>query len=359
MFFALAVGLRAEPVVSGGEIGGAPYAVWRPAVGVADNGILLLLAPGYKPEDAPREARLDTSAAFLRTRHEAGWTIAATAYRKNGWAVREGVEDVAALAAKLEAEHGPFRHVLVVGESMGGLIAVRLMESAEHAPSFSGALGLGAALAVEPARLVELGGDAADLEFTHRPLRPVLLASNRNELAGPLAYVAQVAAGPAHRYAAAQVIDRPGHVNLSEAERGRTIEWIYNWASGEPPALLADATVAVPATPLAGEVTEGGLRAKVTRIDPDFGNVDFSASLADLEKLGLGLGSTIGIRAESAATGEAKLAFVGDRYAAVPRGEWVLVVLPDGQLRLAINMGHAGKGLGVAVGDAVVLSPLK
>lgn len=344
----------AAPLTTG-EIDGAPYAVWRSGTVTPTNDILLVLAPGYRPADAPRDARIDLDDPALRARHDAGWTIAATAYRRNGWVVRDGMADVAALIDHLSAAHGPFRIVLVQGDSMGGLIGTRLVEDPALAPRLSGVLALGAALGVEPARLAELGGDPTDLEFTHAPLRPILYISNRNELAGPLAYVAAVAAGDAHRFAAAHVVERLGHVNLTPAERQSTLESVYNWASGEPPARLADATVNPPVAATTGAIVGATLTAPVIRLDPDFGNVDLDASFADLTSLGLDHGSSVSVRGPN---GVAVAALVADRYAAVPRGAWVLVVLPDQRLRLAINHGHAANALGATVGADLALARL-
>ncbi len=336
-----------------GQSDGAPYALWLPKAEGPVGKILVVLAPGYRPPEASRVARLDITDADLVARHEAGWTIAATAYRKNGWAVSEGVRDIVSLVAKLDAEHGPYRLRFVVGESMGGLIVARLMEDPVHGPIFSGGLALGAALGVEPGRLAELGGDAADLELTHRPLRPLVFVSNRNELAGPLAYFAEVAASAPERLAAVHIVDRPGHVNLTAEERRRALETVYNWSSGEPPSLLGDATVAVLAIPSVGEIVGEKLHGKVTRVDPDFGNLDIGGTFSDLRALGVDYGSTVAISNEA---GLIVNAVVGDRYAAVPRGAWVLVILPDGGLRLAINMGHAGEGLSASMGSALSLA---
>ena len=352
----LPAGLVAAPIHD--ELDGAPYALWQPAAGATNAGILLIIAPGYRPADAGRDARLDPADPALAARHEAGWTLAATAYRRNGWVLPEGVADVAALADHLNATHGPFRLTFVQGSSMGGLIAVKLMEDPAHAPHFAGALALGAALEVTADRLATLGADTADLTLTRQPLRPILFASNRNELAGPLAYFAAVAASPAHRRVAVYAVNRPGHVNLTPAERGVGLQMVHHWAEGEPPTLLGDLTQPVPAAASGGEFTADGLVTRVLRLDPDFGNLDLDATSDDLAALGLDFGGVVGVRPAEPADAKVIPTLVTDRYNVVPRGEWILVVLPDGRLRLAINHGNAAAALHAEVDTRLTLVPL-
>jgi hypothetical protein len=340
----------AAPVA--GELDGAPYVVWPPTA-EADARVLLILAPGYRPPDAPRVPRFDPTEPDLAALHAAGWTLAATAYRRNGWIMADAMADLVALTEHLSAAHGPFRHILLQGSSMGGLIVTRLMEDPAHAPRFAGALALGAALGVDPAHLASLGGDPADLTLTHQPRRPLLYLSNRTELAGPLAYVAQVAAGPAPRLAAAAVIERPGHVNLTPAEREAGLRTLLRWAEGERPPRLADATVAPPTVASAAQRTAGGLVTRVTRIDPDFGNLDLDATYPDLVHLGLDYGDTLTV----AAGDQTATALIAAHYGAVPRGEWVLVVLPDQRLRLALHHGNAARALGVSPDQGLRLQP--
>lgn len=334
-----------------GDIEGAPYAVWRPAEA---NGILLLRAPGYRPMDAPRgivwEASEDPVYAALI---DDGWTVAMTRYRRNGWVIDDGVTDVAALIENLSAAYGPFRIVIVEGESMGGLIVTRLVEDPARSGLVSGAVAFGAALAVPGDRLTELGGDPADLRLTHAPTRPLYFVSNRNELAGPLAYLARAAMEETHMRVAVHSLERPGHVNLADEERSLALLRIYNWVSGEPPARLDDASVDVPQAVGSGRLGDDAIAAEVTLVDPNYGNIDLNVTLADLRQYGADFGDSIGIRKGE----QTHFARIGDRYASVPAGQWVAVVLPDGQLRLAINMGHAASALGVEPGSELLLLP--
>lgn len=344
--------LQASPTRSG-DIGGAPYAIWRPAEA---NAMLLLRAPGYRPLDAPRsiawEAADDPVYAALI---EDGWTVAMTRYRRNGWVVEDGMADVAALIEYANERYGPFRIVIVEGESMGGLIATRLVEDAERSRLVSGAVAFGAALAVPADRLAAMGGEPADLHFSYAPARPIYFVSNRNELAGPLTYLARAAIDETHMSVAVHSLERPGHVNLADEERRLALLRIYNWVSGEPPARLDDASVDVPQAVGSGRLGDDAIAAEVTLVDPNYGNVDLNVTLADLRQYGADFGDRIGIRKGE----QTHFARIGDRYASVPAGQWVAVVLPDGQLRLAINMGHAASALGVESGSELMLLPMQ
>lgn len=336
-----------------GEIDGAPYAVWRPA---SANGMLLLRAPGYRPIGAPRsiawEATEDPVYAALI---DNGWTVAMTHYRRNGWVIKDGVADVAALIENVRATFGPFRIVVVEGESMGGLIATRLVEDTARSQLVSGAVAFGAALTIPADRLADWGGDPSDLMLNYAPARPLYFVSNRNELAGPLAYLARAAVDETHMSVAVHSIERPGHVNLADEERSLALLRIYNWVSGEPPARLDDASVEVPEAVGSGRLGSDSIVAEVIGVDPNYGNIDLNVTLSDLRLYGAEFGDSVGIRRGDSVY----FARIGDRYASVPAGQWVAVVLPDGQLRLAINMGHAASTLGVEAGSELTLVPVQ
>ena len=91
------------PVDISGEIDGAPFRIVVPG---GWNGTLLVYAHGYR-DAADHRGELDdrsvqlaltpgSTDALLRQ----GFALAGTAYRKNGWAVGEALEDVRALASR-------------------------------------------------------------------------------------------------------------------------------------------------------------------------------------------------------------------------------------------------------------------
>jgi hypothetical protein len=120
------------PVDLVGELRGAPYEIRVPANW---NGTLVLYAHGYRDAaDHPGETDDRSVSAFLNDAAEqvmlaAGFAIAGSAYSANGWAVREGIHDMKALANHFRAVVGQPRRTLLTGFSMGSVIT---LESAEH-----------------------------------------------------------------------------------------------------------------------------------------------------------------------------------------------------------------------------------
>lgn len=336
---AIAIQLNADFERIDGQIDGAPYSVWLPE---EDNRILYIFAPGYRPETASRSIAVNAAEdPVLRPRLESGWTIATTAYQKNGWAVKEGIQDIQNLIRELIQLTGEFRYIMIEGHSMGGLIAVHLAELNFDINPITGILAVGSPILISGSRLKTLGGSVEDLEFTFQPSRAVLFVSNFNELRGPLHYVGKASEGEAWRMVAAMTLERPGHVNITADERSQSLDILYDWVSGEPPTRLGDATIAVPEAVSEGKIGDGLLSARITRLDPDYGNIDINASFSDLQSLGLDFGDRVGLRVGE----ERRIARIGDRYASVPQGDWVVVVLPDGLLRIAINMGNASEDI--------------
>jgi pimeloyl-ACP methyl ester carboxylesterase len=334
-----------------GILDGAPYSLWMPSF---NNNILYVYAPGYRPEAGTREITFDAQTdPVIKDLLPQGWTVATTVYRSNGWVVGSGINDLRALIEHATTEAGPFRYVLVEGHSMGGLIALHLAEEAEEDTLVSGVLVVGSSVVMEESRLRAFGGKPADLDYTFEPIRPVLFVSNFNELEGPLTYVGRASAGPAHRFAAAKTIERMGHVNVTDEERAAALTWIYNWVSGEPPARLGDLTIEVIEAVGGGVLGDDRVEGTITRLDPDFGNIDVNISFRDLNALGVDFGSLVAVQVGE----EIRMARVSDRYAGVPQGDWVIVVLPNGLLRLAINMGNASQDIQGFPDDTLILIP--
>ena len=85
-----------------GEIDGAPFRIIVPATW---NGRLLVLAHGYD-DKADHPGEIDVRGAFPRQFLVArpallaeGWAVAGTAYKDNGWVVKDALEDVVALTS--------------------------------------------------------------------------------------------------------------------------------------------------------------------------------------------------------------------------------------------------------------------
>jgi pimeloyl-ACP methyl ester carboxylesterase len=121
-----------------GSAGGALYQFIVPQ---SWNGQLIVYAHGYADPAAPialpstpEEQQIFQAAASQ------GFALAISSYSQNGWAVKEGAQDVHALQDLFAAKVGKPSRTYLVGVSMGGLIAVDL---AENFPTkYDGALSI-------------------------------------------------------------------------------------------------------------------------------------------------------------------------------------------------------------------------
>ena len=139
-------------IIQQGVLNGAPY---RIAVPANWNGTLLVYADFYRDKadnasetdnraprstipamDAQRQP-VDTEALLLSK----GYALAGTPYRDNGWVVSQGMSDVTALEQYFESTFGKPRQRILIGASMGALIAQALDEQ-KSAP-FDGSIAVG------------------------------------------------------------------------------------------------------------------------------------------------------------------------------------------------------------------------
>jgi hypothetical protein len=126
---------KASPVVGpldlSGELHGAPYRIRVPAVW---NGTLLVWAHGYRDKaDHPgevdnRNADIAPSAALEAPLLAAGYALAGSAYRDNGWAVNEGIQDTKDLAVLFRGLVANPDHTILWSASLGSIIALESME---------------------------------------------------------------------------------------------------------------------------------------------------------------------------------------------------------------------------------------
>ncbi|MFP4281074.1 MAG: SAM hydroxide adenosyltransferase [Opitutales bacterium] len=321
------------PVVTQGALEGVPYFI---AEGAPEPTGWLLYAHGFRPEDYALSAALPIEEEPWRTWLEEGWTILATAFRRNGWIVSDAGEDLLALERWWEDQRARPGLVVLWGESMGAAVVTQIAEESEQPGRYTGAVGVSPAL-FHPEILARVG------DWSFAPQIPLLFASNQNEMADPEHY-AERADGRNVGKVAVWKIARDGHVNLTAAENHALLEAIEGWGAGTPPDLRRDATLA--AERFASRAVWDGTTAlvPVTRIDPDFGNVDLALTVEDLDRLGVAAGELLEV-----VSGEVKVrALRGATYGDVSRGEWLAVILANGQVRLAINYGDAAVALGVA-----------
>jgi len=93
------------------------------------NGTLLIYSHGYIPGPAlpaPQEAPNNTADELLAQ----GYALAGSSYSRPGWALETAADDQLATVSAVQALIGPTKHVIAVGNSMGGLITGQLAERA-------------------------------------------------------------------------------------------------------------------------------------------------------------------------------------------------------------------------------------
>jgi dienelactone hydrolase len=123
----------ASPAATGpldltGEINGAPFRIILPD---GWNEKLIVFAHGYRdkadhPGEVDNRAPLDAGLAqvFLAQ----GWGVAGTAYKDNGWAVKEALDDLVALTSFFKDNVAKPQHTYLLGFSMGSVPTYKLAE---------------------------------------------------------------------------------------------------------------------------------------------------------------------------------------------------------------------------------------
>jgi hypothetical protein len=123
-----------------GEIDGAPFRITVPETW---NGKLIVFAHGYRDkadhpgevdDRSPFQGDPFTRAALLSQ----GWAIAGTAYKDNGWAVKEALDDLVALSSYFKDQVANPDHAYLWGFSMGSVPTYKLAE--RNAGAFDGYL---------------------------------------------------------------------------------------------------------------------------------------------------------------------------------------------------------------------------
>ena len=119
------------PIDVSGEIDKAPY---RIAVPANWNGTLLVYAHGYRDKaDHPgevdvRTADLAPNPALVPYLLSQGYALSGTAYKDNGWAVEEGVQDMKNLVTHFRGAVGKPDRTIIWAFSMGTVIGFKSME---------------------------------------------------------------------------------------------------------------------------------------------------------------------------------------------------------------------------------------
>jgi hypothetical protein len=121
----LAGQVLADDVVNG-ELGpGALYRLVRPTNW---NGTLLVYAHGYVSPDQPVAIPPDAELVIALLAPQ-GVAVAVSSFAENGWAVKDGTQRTHQLLGIFTSKFGKPSRVYAAGGSMGGLIAIRLVET--------------------------------------------------------------------------------------------------------------------------------------------------------------------------------------------------------------------------------------
>jgi hypothetical protein len=119
------------PIELSGEIHGAPYRIIVPANW---NGTLLVFAHGYRDkadhtgEVDNRNADLAPSAALIPPLLAQGYALAGSAFKDNGWAIEDGMQDMKDLTVFFRANVAQPDRTILWAASLGTIIGFKSME---------------------------------------------------------------------------------------------------------------------------------------------------------------------------------------------------------------------------------------
>lgn len=115
----------ADDVVDGVLGPGALYRLVRPANW---NGTLLVYAHGYVSPDQPVAIPPDAQQVIALVAPQ-GVAVAVSSFSENGWAVKDGTQRTHQLLGIFTAKFGRPSRIYAAGASMGGLIAIKMVET--------------------------------------------------------------------------------------------------------------------------------------------------------------------------------------------------------------------------------------
>jgi hypothetical protein len=338
-----------RPRVDVGQLGGAQFAIARPA---GDwNHRLVLLAHGFRPSEAPPIADLHPERAALREMLDEGWMVATTGYRRNGLVVGDAIADLDALRGYIADTYGEPDRVILEGDSLGGLI-VTLMAERDNGPSYQGAVAFDPTLYIKDAN--------STLGLTLLPRIPLLFVATQGEAKQAKGYITAVVTRPPPVVSPKLfLISRMGHTNINQPERFLAFRAMNAWVERGPDALpppapnkpFYDATV--PPEPFQSTVTmhpgNHGFDTTVDEVDAVYGTVLLEAQASDFDVAGIEPMTYFRLRTRA---GTFRTLY-GRNYTDVERGLWVAFPDADGRTVLARALGNAAAGAALKAGDTV------
>jgi pimeloyl-ACP methyl ester carboxylesterase len=120
-----------------GEINGAEYKIYIPENW---NKGLVMYAHGYEEIGEESEKYEEVVDDFMEIFTSRGYAYAASNYKKQGFIVKEGIDDTEALRAYFEQTYGRPDICIITGHSMGGIISLATIE--KYPELYDGALPL-------------------------------------------------------------------------------------------------------------------------------------------------------------------------------------------------------------------------
>lgn len=122
---------KAAPLDLSGEIHGAPFRIRVPEVW---NGTLLIFAHGYRDKaDHPgeidnRNADVAPNAALEAPLLAQGFALAGSAFKDNGWAIEDAIQDTKNLAVFFRENVAQPQRTIIVAASLGTFVGFKSME---------------------------------------------------------------------------------------------------------------------------------------------------------------------------------------------------------------------------------------
>lgn len=329
--------------------GGGTFALLRPAAWSQDR--LLLVAPPQRTEDSPATPLPDPGHPLFRPLLADGWMVAVLGYRRPGIVLRDSLDDLVRLRALLAQRHGPADRTYVLGEGLGGGVAVRAVE---HRPDdFNGALVVGGPF--------DLQEPAPTIGISFTPQRPLLLLPNQSENHAPTGY-AQAAAGTPEP-PVVWTIRRDGRGNTRAVEKLAALAALVRWVEdGVAPRADFDPTIPAPPRPsVAGFSTDdSAATGRIVAVDPIRGDLTLDLQPADLERIGVARGSFFALVVAGPDGAERVIRVLhGQNLREAKRGDWMALPDAEGGLILFVHRGSAAANGGLRAGDTITVRRLR
>jgi len=260
------------------------------------------------------------------------WIVTIVAFTEKKWTQGKGVDDAAALAKNIAHTFGNPSKVILVGDSMGGLIVTIANERQELKSVFHGAVGVGAAL--------NSSMMTKDSSLCFNPLSSIIFVSPTNELNDPSEYKQKSGSNQVSVWE----VKRYGHCKINHLECLKAIEAVEK--AEKSTGTIFDATHHVQTSPTCTYLEHpSSIKGHVLSIDAH-GNI--STDVLDewvLGKLGAKYGKTVLVKGEGG--NEVRVNYVASDFSAVNVSEWVAFPSAYGVVSVSICMGNAAKNLGI------------